>query len=137
MKKIILLSVAIIISSLLIISCSKENITNVASYVTKGTWRVTLYQENGVSKLYYFSNYDFTFSNSTVTATKNASTVTGTFSTKYDDSKNKLVLNFGNTSPFNQLNDDWEILEESATKIIMQDVSGGNGGTDLLTIEKY
>lgn len=137
MKKIILLSVAIIISSLLIISCSKENITNVASYVTKGTWRVTLYQENGVSKLYYFSNYDFTFSNSTVTATKNASTVTGTFSTKYDDSKNKLVLNFGNTSPFNQLNDDWEILEESATKIRMQDVSGGNGGTDLLTLEKY
>lgn len=137
MKKIILLSVAIFISSLLIISCSKENITNVASYVTKGTWRVTLYQENGVSKLYYFSNYDFIFSNSTVTATRNASTVTGTFSTKYDDSKNKLVLNFGNTSPFNQLNDDWEILEESATKIRMQDVSGGNGGTDLLTLEKY
>lgn len=137
MKKIILLSVAIIISSPLIISCSKENITNVASYVTKGTWRVTLYQENGVSKLYYFSNYDFIFSNSTVTATRNASTVTGTFSTKYDDSKNKLVLNFGNTSPFNQLNDDWEILEESETKIRMQDVSGGNGGTDLLTLEKY
>ena len=137
MKKIILLSVAIFISSLLIISCSKENITNIASYVTKGTWRVTLYQENGVSKLYYFSNYDFTFSNSTVTATKNPSTVTGTFSTKYDDSKNKLVLNFGNTSPFNELNDDWEILEESATKIRMQDVSGGNGGTDLLTLEKY
>ena len=137
MKKIILLSVAIFISSLLIISCSKENITNIASYVTKGTWRVTLYQENGVSKLYYFSNYDFTFSNSTVTATRNASTVTGTFSTKYDDSKNKLVLNFGNTSPFNELNDDWEILEESATKIRMQDVSGGNGGTDLLTLEKY
>ena len=137
MKKIILLSVAIFVSSLLIISCSKENITNVASYVTKGTWRVTLYQENGISKLYYFSNYDFTFYNSTVTATKNASTVAGTFSTKYIDSKNKLVLNFGNTSPFNQLNDDWEILEESATKIRMQDVSGGNGGTDLLTIEKY
>ena len=137
MKKIILLSVAIFISSLLIISCSKENITNIASYVTKGTWRVTLYQENGVSKLYYFSNYDFIFSNSTVTATRNASTVTGTFSTKYDDSKNKLVLNFGNTSPFNELNDDWEILEESATKIRMQDVSGGNGGTDLLTLEKY
>jgi hypothetical protein len=137
MKKIILLSVAILFSSLLIISCSKENITNVASYVTKGTWRVTLYQENGISKLYYFSNYDFTFYNSAVTATKNASTVTGTFSTKYIDSKNKLVLNFGNTSPFNQLNDDWEILEESAIKIRMQNVSGGNGGTDLLTLEKY
>ena len=137
MKKIILLSVAILFSSLVIISCSKENITNVASYVTKGTWRVTLYQENGISKLYYFSNYDFTFYNSAVTATKNASTVTGTFSTKYIDSKNKLVLNFGNTSPFNQLNDDWEILEESAIKIRMQNVSGGNGGTDLLTLEKY
>jgi len=46
------------------------------------------------------------------------------------------VLNFGNTIPFNELNDDWEILEESATKIRMQDVSGGSGGTDLLTFEK-
>jgi hypothetical protein len=136
MKKIILLSVSILICSLLIVSCSKDNLSNVASYVTKGTWRVTLYQENGISKLYYFSNYDFTFYNSTVTATKNASTITGTFSTKYVDSKNKLVLNFGNTSPFNQLNDDWEILEESAIKIRMQNVSGSSGGTDLLTIEK-
>jgi hypothetical protein len=118
------------------VSCSKDNLSNVASYVTKGTWRVTLYQENGISKLYYFSNYDFTFYNSTVTATKNTSTITGTFSTKYVDSKNKLVLNFGNTSPFNQLNDDWEILEESAIKIRMQNVSGSSGGTDLLTIEK-
>lgn len=136
MKKIILLSVSIFICSLLIVSCSKDNLSNVASYITKGAWRVTLYQENGISKLYYFSSYDFTFSNTTVTAIKSGSTVTGTFSTKYDDSKNKLVLNFGNTIPFNQLNDDWEILEESAIKIRMQNVSGGSGGTDLLTIEK-
>ncbi|MFM1829446.1 MAG: hypothetical protein RL624_1687 [Bacteroidota bacterium] len=136
MNKIKFIAGAFFISSLLFLSCSKDNLSNVWSYVTKGTWRVTLYQENGVSKLYYFSNYDFTFSNSTVTATRNATTVTGTFSTKYDDSKNKLVLNFGNTSPFNELNDDWEILEESATKIRMQDVSGGSGGTDLLTFEK-
>lgn len=135
MNKIKFIATAFFISSLFFLSCSKENITNIASYVTKGTWRVTLYQENGVSKLYYFSNYDFTFSNSTVSATRNATTVTGTFSTKYVDSKNKLVLNFGNTSPFNVLNDDWEILEETAAKVRLQNMSS-SGGTDLLTFEK-
>jgi len=135
MNKIKFIVAAFFISSLVFLSCSKENITNIASYITKGTWRVTLYQENGVSKLYYFSNYDFTFSNSTVSATRSATTVTGTFSTKYVDSKNKLVLNFGNTSPFNVLNDDWEILEETAAKVRLQNMSS-SGGTDLLTFEK-
>jgi hypothetical protein len=38
--------------------------------------------------------------------------------------------------PFDELNDDWHIIEETSTKIRLQDVSGGSGGTDLLTFEK-
>ena len=34
------------------------------------------------------------------------------------------------------LSDDWDIVERTDTKIRLQDVSGGNGGTDYLTFEK-
>ena len=37
---------------------------------------------------------------------------------------------------FEELTDDWEITEKSATVIKLRDVSGGNGGTDYLTFTK-
>jgi len=38
--------------------------------------------------------------------------------------------------PFDELNDDWHILNETSTKIQLEDVSGGSGEIDLLTFEK-
>ena len=38
--------------------------------------------------------------------------------------------------PFEDLNDDWDFISQSSTKIELIDVSGGNGGTDYLTFEK-
>ena len=40
------------------------------------------------------------------------------------------------TSTLSSLNDDWHILEQTAKKIKLEDVSGGNGGTDYLTFEQ-
>jgi hypothetical protein len=37
---------------------------------------------------------------------------------------------------FEDLNDDWDIISRSSTKIELIDISGGNGGTDYLTFEK-
>lgn len=130
-----------IVSILLATSCSKDDNssstnTNVPNIINQGTWRITLYNDSGTDELYHFTGYTFTFSNGNITGTKNGSSVSGTYSTGIDDSKNKLYLNFGATVPFDELNDDWHIVEETNTKIRLQDVSGGNGGTDLLTFEK-
>ena len=43
---------------------------------------------------------------------------------------------FASPADFAELSDDWEIISHSATKIELRDVSGGNGGIDLLTFEK-
>lgn len=67
---------------------------------------------------------------------KGSSSISGTWTLGTDDSEQKLILNFGEVIPFDELSDDWSILEESETKISLQDISKGNGGTDLLTIEK-
>ncbi|MEZ5069461.1 MAG: hypothetical protein R2751_00485 [Bacteroidales bacterium] len=55
-----------------------------------------------------------------------------------DDSPEDLHFHifFSLSNDFEDLNDDWEILSHSATKIELVDVSGGNGGTDYLTFTK-
>ena len=120
-------------------SCKKDDNSSSPSstVVTQGQWKVTLFSENGVVETSKFSNYVFTFnSNGTVSAVRSGSTVNGSWSDGNDDSQHKLILNFASPADFTEISDDWHILQESSSKIELEDVSGGNGGTDLLTFEK-
>ncbi len=117
---------------------SSSNITTVLnSTITQGGWRVTSYIDSGNNETSHYTGYAFTFqSGGVVTATKSGSTVNGTWSSGNDDSTLKLVLNFGTTDPFQELNDDWHVVQQTSTMIKLEDVSGGNGGIDYLTFEK-
>jgi len=46
------------------------------------------------------------------------------------------LLDFGTQMPFEEFNDDWDVLSATNTRIELQDVSGGGGGTDTLVFEK-
>jgi hypothetical protein len=120
-------------------SCTKDKKStdpSTSDIVGQGTWKVTLFNDSGDDETQNFAGYNFTFnSNGTIAAVKNASTVNGTWNTGSDDSQNKLILDFGTTVQFSELNEDWVILEQTASKIRLEHVSGGNGGTDLLTFE--
>ena len=115
--------------------------------VTSGTWTVTFFEDDGVDETYHFTGYNFTFGASNVlTATNGTNTYTGTWSVTNDDSNDDdspsssdLDFNIFFASPANfndELSDDWDILSRTDTKIELVDVSGGNGGTDYLTLEK-
>jgi hypothetical protein len=120
-------------------SCKKDDNSSSPSsiVVTQGQWKITLFSENGVVETSKFSNYVFTFSsNGTVSAVRSGSTVNGSWSDGNDDSQKKLILNFASPADFTEISDDWHILQETSSKIQLEDVSGGNGGTDLLTFEK-
>lgn len=119
--------------------------TPVINAVSNGTWRVTLYEDDGVNETNHFSGYNFTFgANNVLTATNGTNTYTGvwsvTNSNSNDDSSNSdLDFNISFSSPpvfADELTDDWDIITYSSTKIQLIDVSGGNGGTDYLTFEK-
>lgn len=122
-------------------SCKKNDDdispSNLTSTVQSGNWKVTWFSDDGNDETYHFSGYQFVFaSGGSVTAAKSGSSVSGSWSTGSDDSTTKMVLDFGAQVPFDELNDDWKILENSSSKIRLEDVSGGNGGTDYLTFEK-
>ena len=132
------------IFSILFASCEKDNnssitTSNVNTTVISGNWRVTYYWDSNRDETTNFSGYSFVFnSNGTVVATKAATTVNGSWSTRNDDSKVKLDLTFNASAPadFIEISDDWHTIERTDTKIKLQDISGGNGGTDYLTFEK-
>ena len=140
MKKIVFY---LLVFSVLFFSCKKDDSNpsistcNVTSTVSTGNWRITYYWDTDHDETNNFIGYSFVFNtNGTVTATKAANTITGTWTTRNDDNKIKLVLSFSSPADFIEISDDWHTIERTDSKIKLQDVSGGNGGTDYLTFEK-
>ncbi len=140
MKKIVFY---LLVFSVLFFSCKKDDsnpsisTSNVTSTVSTGNWRITYYWDTDHDETNNFIGYSFVFNtNGTVTATKAANTITGTWTTRNDDNKIKLVLSFSSPADFIEISDDWHTIERTDSKIKLQDVSGGNGGTDYLTFEK-
>lgn len=141
------LLILITICSIAIFSCTKKddtvsptavNPTTVSNNATAGSWRVTYYWDTDHDETSSFSGYSFTFgASNNVTAVKSgASSVTGTWSTGTDNSTTKFILSFASPASFLEISDDWHVIEMTATKIALKDVSGGNGGIDYLTFEK-
>ena len=55
------------------------------------------------------------------------------------DDDDDFILDFAvpESSDFEDLIDDWDFISVSNTKIELIDISGGNGGTDYLTFERF
>ena len=120
-----------------------NNPTDVINIVNNGTWRITYYYDTDHEETTNFNGYNFTFGASSVlTASNGTNNHSGTWSVtdsnSNDDSISDLDFNIAFSSPaqFEELTDDWEIIEKSTTVIKLKDVSGGNGGTDYLTFTK-
>ena len=131
---------------LLLISCRKEDVKqkkDIEKEVSSGTWRISNFVDSGVDETVNFSGYNFTFKDDgTLTASNGSSKFTGTWSVSdsnsHDDNLDDLHfnINFNLTNNFEDLNDDWDIVSHSSSKLELKDVSGGGGGTDLLTFVK-
>ena len=125
-------------------SCSKDSTTTsgttiaTSTILVQGTWKITYFNDSGTDGTANYNGYIFTFVNGGSVGVINGSIVyNGTWTTHNDDSQNKLYINFGaTTSPMAELAKDWHIIEKTSTKLRMEDVSGGAGGTDYLTIER-
>ena len=130
-------------------SCSKDDssndnsVTNVQNTVQSGAWRITSFIDSGNDETNHFNGFSFTFAtNNVISATNGNATYTGTWSIDDDNSNDDSIedlhfnINFNLTNDFEELNEDWNIISRTSTRIELIHVSGGNGGTDYLTLEK-
>jgi len=121
-----------------------QNANEIINTVRSGSWKITYYYDTNQEETADFNGYNFTFGTGNVlTASNGTNTYAGTWSvtddgSDDDNSSNDLDFNIAFSSPekFQELTDDWDIIEHSATVIKLRDVSGGNGGTDILTFTK-
>ncbi len=147
--KIRLINLLLLVQVLLFMSaCSSDDNptpikSQIESNIQQGTWQITKFIDSGSDETSHFNGYTFTFASSGVLqAINGATSYEGTWSisdsNSNDDSQDDLDFNiyFDLTNDFEDLNDDWEIITQSATKIELIDISGGGGGTDYLTFKK-
>lgn len=124
-------------------SINNQSQTQVEDNVQTGEWIITKFIDSGEDETNHFAGYNFTFkSNGSIVAINGSNTFNGSWSiddsNSNDDSLDDLdfIIYFNLTNDFEDLNEDWDLVSQTSTKIELIDVSGGNGGTDYLTFEK-
>lgn len=119
-------------------SSSSSNPSQVNINVSSGTWRVTLYSEDGSTQTSNFSGYAFTFaSGGALTAVNGSTTQSGVWETYSDSGSTKFDILFSAPNgSFESISEDWRVLSSTSSKIELKHVSGGDGSIDLLTFEK-
>jgi len=118
--------------SLLSSSCTSDDdgsqnnnsgeIQQIENQAESGTWRITSFIDSGQDETNDFNGYNFTFeSNGTITATNGNNTESGNWSvtgsnsssSSSDDIDFNIMFNVPETSEFDDLNDDWDIISHS------------------------
>jgi hypothetical protein len=127
---------------------NNQQIAEIESTVQSGTWRITNFNDSGDNETSDFNGYDFSFnSDGSLVASNDSNTLTGTWSVtddsnSSDDSSSDDDIDFNiffpvpESNDFEDLNDDWDVVTITSTRIELIDISGGNGGTDMLTFER-
>ena len=150
--KIVVIAISIVMTS----ACSSDDnndsnnnsanqVADASQVAQSGTWRISKFIDSGTDETSDFAGYEFSFnSDGTLVATKNNSTVNGTWSVTSSSSSSSssgdidfnISFAVNPDSDFDDLIDDWDVVEITNSKIELTDVSGGNGGTDFLTFTK-
>jgi len=105
--------------------------------ILEGEWIVASYLENEMNMTDDFQGYTLNFeANGTVIASKDNQTIEGSWSEVMDNGVRKFVMDFGEMIPFDEFNEDWEIISYNETRLELKNVSGGDGSIDKLVFER-
>ncbi len=106
-----------------------------------GSWRITRFVDDGEDVTSAFDGFVFTFNaNGTVTSDNGANSFNGTWQIELDDDDDiddtddlEFVITFSTSNDdFDDLTEDWDVLEFSDTRIRLAD----DDADDLLTFER-
>src|SRR4051812_35367240 len=146
LDKAFLIAGLISLSLLIVISCGGRRISESDNKPTKQKIESTLKEHQWkISNFYderdetnHFNGYSFQFNrNGSVIASKSNTTVTGTWSTFHSgNGLLKLSVEFMLTEPFDELSDDWVVVENADDKIILNDGNADPKNADKVIFEK-
>ncbi len=122
----------------LTLSCSKDdalsddksnNAVSNRNIENSGIWYVTLFSEDGRNQTNQYYGYAFEFKSSgLLTASKSSELLKGSWKYVTDSGKLKILITFPNIGKFDDLTEDWELIQETENIIRLKHVSGGNVG---------
>ncbi len=130
---------------------AQEQIEQAQNVAQTGSWQITNFNDSGQDETSDFTGYSFVFSDDGVlTASNGTITQTGTWSVSesssssssddsdddFDDVDFNIFFQVSDSSDFEDLNDDWDIVSITTSRIELRDVSGGDGSLDILVFEK-
>jgi hypothetical protein len=99
-----------------------------------GLWFVASYIDSGVDETADYNGYNVNFdTGDIVIATNGTNTNNGTW--VVDSIGEHLDLAYTGV-PFDEFTSNWNIISVLPSRIELQDISGGGGGTDILIFEK-
>lgn len=126
-------------------SCTKDDdeiSAVVENNITRGTWRITNFDDSGDDKTSTFSGYNFTFTRAgVVTASNGILTQAGTWSITDGDEDNNVLddldfnISFPQATIFGDLSDDWDIFAQSSDNLELLE-AGGLTDNDFLTFKQ-
>ena len=142
MKRIFLLLAIVVFAS-----CSSDDdagdaytskFENIKTTLPVGQWKISTFIDGQTDKTSVFESFVFTFNeDGSAVGTTDLFSVTGTWA--YDNTSStseKLVLLFGETEPFPEINNNWDIISVGNSKVELADDNNGDGETELLTFTK-
>lgn len=112
--------------------------------VIEGTWRITEFIDSGDNETALFADYNFTFNtNGTIMASNGTNTLEGVWSISNDDDDDdeddldfNIFFPVPDSNDFEELNEDWDIVSTSSTRIELEDISDDDPEIDRLTFER-
>lgn len=102
--------------------------------LTEGSWLVANFIDKGETRTINYADFvlNFTTTDFKVTATKGNDVVNGTWEVIYEDGALKLKLNFGTTTPFNKLNEDWITIDLRVDRVEFKHISDNSVESKLV-----
>ena len=113
------------------------DVVEIRQFLNSGEWEVATYIDSGNDETADFDGFGIVFDlNGAVFAQGNGGVINGSWLLRRDDEGLKLDLNFEEQMPFDELNDDWKIVEVGENVIELRNVSEENDSESILVLEK-
>lgn len=95
--------------------------SNLVAVLVNGKWKIKYFfdEEDQTGE---FTGFTFTFyANGTASASNGSIEVVGTWATHGDDGELELSLDFGENSPFDEIEEDWEVAQFTTSLLTLKD----------------